>query len=388
MAFRKFRGQQLFDGYTLKEDAVLLTTAEGVIEAVVATEDAGDGILSVDGILTPGFVNCHCHLELSHLKGAVAPHTGLVDFLCNVISKRGFAAAAIEEAMEKAAQEMFANGTVGVGDICNTTDAIALKKLSAMRWHNFIEVLGFADEKAPENWARYNAVLNAYTQALPLPHQNVLAPHAPYSIGRKMFALLNEATAGAVITIHNQESPEEDVLYKTGAGGFLQLFKLFGLSASPLPVTGKSSLQSYLPFFTKGQTILLVHNTFMPEEDIQFANAYARQHALTLFYCFCPNANLYIEDTLPKINQFIANNCQVVLGTDSYSSNWQLSMAKEIQSIHQYYPSLPLSTLLGWATLQGAKALRWDDTLGSFEKGKKPGVVLLSPDLGRSSRLL
>ena len=82
--------------------------------------------------------------------------------------------------------------------------------------------------------------------------------------------------------------------YKTGGGGYLKLFKIFGIDKSPFPVTKKSSLQSYLPHFTKGQTIFLIHNTFMPEEDIVFANQYADQNGLKLVYCLCPNANLYI----------------------------------------------------------------------------------------------
>jgi cytosine/adenosine deaminase-related metal-dependent hydrolase len=76
------------------------------------------------------------------------------------------------------------------------------------------------------------------------------------------------------------------------------------------------------------------------------------------------------------------------LGTDSYSSNWQLSIAREIQAIHQNFPLLPLQTILQWATSNGAKALRWEHALGSFEKGKKPGLTLLSNDLGSSKRIL
>ena len=82
------------------------------------------------------------------------------------------------------------------------------------------------------------------------------------------------------------------------------------------------------------------------------------------------------------------HDCPIVLGTDSYSSNWQLSIVKEIQSIHQYFPAIPLETILQWATINGAKALQWDKELGSFEKGKKAGVVLISNDLNESKRLL
>jgi cytosine/adenosine deaminase-related metal-dependent hydrolase len=82
------------------------------------------------------------------------------------------------------------------------------------------------------------------------------------------------------------------------------------------------------------------------------------------------------------------NDCHLVLGTDSYSSNWQLSIAKEIQAIHKRDPQISLQTVLQWATINGAKALKWDDQLGSFEKEKKPGVSLLNTETWNSKKLI
>jgi len=387
MAFKKLKAKQLFDGYTiLQDDQVLIVRPGGAIEGIVALDEAGDDIEQLDGTL--GLINCHCHLELSHLKNVIPPHTGLVEFLCSVVTKRGFAAELVQQEISTAAQEMYENGIVAVGDICNTVDAIGVKSGSKIRWQSFIEVLSFTDAKALDNMAHYAAILNAHNEVLTAPNRNILAPHAPYSISPKTFELLNKATAGKIISIHNQEHPAEDELYKTGGGDYLQLFKIFGVTSSPFPVTGKSSLQSYLPHFKNGQTIFLVHNTCMPPEDIAFANNYAKENGLTLVYCLCPNANLYIENKLPAVENFIAHDCHIVLGTDSYSSNWQLSIAKEMQTMHQNFPALPLATILQWATSNAAKALQWDDELGSFEKGKKPGVTLLANDLGSSKRIL
>ena len=388
MALRKFKANQLFDGYSLHAGKVLITKPDGTVEGIVEENEAGDGIETLDGILTPGLINAHCHLELSHLKNVIPPHTGLVEFLCSVVTKRGFAAELVQEEIVKAEKEMYDNGIVAVGDICNTADAVPVKSKSNMRWQSFIEVLSFTDARSTENMANYQAVLDVHEEALLLPNRSVLTPHAPYSISPKTFELLNVATTGKIISIHNQEHPAEDELYKTGGGDFLKLFKIFGVESSPFPVTGKSSLQSYLPHFTNGQTIFLIHNTYMPQEDIDFANDYAKKNALKLVYCLCPNANLYIENKLPAAEKFIANDCNIVLGTDSYSSNWQLSIVKEIQTIHQHFPAIPLETILQWATINGAKALQWENELGSFEKGKKPGVTLLANDLNSSKRII
>lgn len=380
MAYKKFQSEQLFTGYELLNgDQILITDEEGRVEDIVPAGNAGDDVQKLPGILSPGLVNCHCHLELSHLKKVIPPGTGLIEFLCSVVTKRNFDPLLIQEEIAKAEEEMYNNGIVAVGDIGNTADTAAVKSKSNIYWQNFVEVLSFTDEKANENIMHYQTVLEALNkiQNQKSRIRTSLVPHAPYSISPKTFQLINDLTKDQIISIHNQEHPAEDELYKTGGGDYLRLFKIFGVNQSPFPITGKSSIRSCLPYFNNGQTILLIHNTYMPEKDILWANSYASENRLQLIYCFCPNANLYIENKLPQIDLYIKNDCQVVLGTDSYSSNWQLSIAKEVEAIHTNYPQIPLSTVLQWATINGAKALRWDDTLGSFEKGKKPGVTLI-----------
>jgi len=397
MAYRKFRADQLFDGYHLHgSDKVLITDDSGKIENIVSISEAGDDIQTFTGILSPGLINCHCHLELSHLKNVIPPHTGLIEFLCSVVTKRDFPREVIDQEIIKAEKEIYDNGIVAVGDIGNTADTADVKSKSKIRWQNFVEVLGFTDEKADENIQHYQQVANQLDhRPWIMDHRTSLVPHAPYSISPKTFKLINELTKNQVISIHNQEHTAEDVLYKTGGGDYLKLFKIFGINESPFPVTGLSSIRSVLPHFNNGQTILLIHNTFMPEEDVVFAKEYANKNELTLIWCLCVNANLYIENKTPPIEMFIKHNCPIVLGTDSYSSNWQLSIAKEIQSIihaTETVPRLravaPLEKILQWATINGAKALRWDDELGSFEKGKKPGVTLIETNFNSSMRII
>lgn len=404
MNYLKFRADKLFDGYRLLDDQhVLITDKDGVVQDIVSIENAGDGIQLFQGIISPGLINCHCHLELSHLKNVIPPHTGLIEFLCSVVTKRGFSSEIIQEEIVKAEKEMYENGIVAVGDIGNTADTGEIKSKSKIRWQNFVEVLGFTDEKAEENIDHYKKVAETLeTQLQTLNPQNYrnkhrtsLVPHAPYSISPKTFELINELTKGQIISIHNQEHPTEDELYKTGGGDYLKLFKIFGMEKSPFPITGKSSIRSVLPYFNNGQAIFLVHNTYMPEEDVKWANEYAAINGLKLVYCLCINANLYIENKVPPIEMLIKNNCHIVLGTDSYSSNWQLSIAKEMEailSLPRFKTVAGLEQVLQFATINGAKALQWDDDpiangLGSFEKGKKPGITLINNDFSASKRL-
>lgn len=390
MAYKKFKADKIFDGYQFHTEKVLITKEDGTIEAIIPADEAGDDIQVFEGILSPGLVNCHCHLELSHLKNVIPPHSGLIEFLCSVVTKRDFSPEIIQQEIIKAEQEMYNNGIVAVGDIGNTADTAEVKSRSQIRWQNFVEVLSFTDEKAEERIKHYQEVLSAMTDSRwPGNHQrSSLVPHAPYTISSKTFKLINQLTGNQIISIHNQEHPAEDELYKTGGGEYLRLFNVFGIEKSPFPVTGKSSIRSVLPYFNNGQTIFLIHNTFMPEEDIVWANEYASANGLKLAYCLCINANLYIENKVPPIDLFMKHNCHIVLGTDSYSSNWQLSIVKEMEAIQKHFPHIPKETIMKWATVNGAKALSWDNELGSFEKGKKPGVVILNNELIESKRVL
>lgn len=396
MAYLKFKADKLFDGICFRnDDSVVITSEDGSFEAIVPVSEAGDDLQVFSGIITPGLVNCHCHLELSHLKNVIPPHTGLIEFLCAVVTKRGFAPEIIQQEIIKAEKEMYDNGIVAVGDIGNTADTASVKCNSNIRWQNFVEVLGFTDEKAEENIIHYKKVAAVFESAFRtshFAHRTSLVPHAPYSISPNTFKLINQLTENQIISIHNQEHPAEDELYKTGGGDYLKFFKIFGLDKSPFPVTGKSSIHSILPYFNNGQTIFLVHNTSTPEEDIVWANEYANTNGLKLVYCICINANLYIENKVPPIDLLIKHNCHIVLGTDSYSSNWQLSIAKEIEAIHQHFPHIPVETILQWATGNGAKALGWGDELGNFgpptlPRGRKKGIVLIQNDFSSALRL-
>ncbi len=382
MNYRKLKADKIFDGYHIYDgNHTLILNEKGTVEELTADPAAQNDAEHYHGLLCPGFINAHCHLELSHLKDVIPPHTGLIPFLMDVVGKRNFPMEEILEKIALAEQEMYQVGIVAVGDIGNTDNTVLTKKSSRIKWNNFVEILGVDDQKATTYLNQYSLVLQSFDSAaneIPANHfKSALVPHAPYTVSPETFRLINKATEGRVISVHNQESPAEDQLYQYGTGDFLRFIRLFGYENSPLPVTGMSALRSWLPHFNLGQRLLLVHNTFIPEEDISFAMEYATEHLSGIHFCLCVNANLYIENRLPPVKKLMNAGASIVLGTDSYSSNFQLSIASEIRSIRENFPTIPLETILQWATLNGAEALDRKNELGSFEKGKTPGVVLL-----------
>jgi aminodeoxyfutalosine deaminase len=389
MTYRKFKADYLFLGDGMASpDSVLIITSEGIVQAVIPESEAGNDAEVYAGVLSPGFVNCHCHLELSHMKGAIPEGTGLVDFLSTVIRQRGAAGNGssqgtgavdaagdrITEAIAAGEQEMLDNGIVAVGDICNTADTVAQKALGRLYYHNFIETMGFIEQGAAVRLAYSLAVFNAFAEAYQLPiESNSIVPHAPYSVSGALFRLIAGFPGNQLLTIHNQESEAENEWLLSGQGDFLRLYQLLGLDVSFFKGTGKRSLESFLPYFYRNQSLILVHNVATGVEDMRAARA----GAANLYFCLCPNANLYISGQLPDVEMLHRQGCRIVIGTDSLASNHQLSILEELKTLQRAFPGLSTPTLLQWATAGGAEALQVKGVLGTFEAGKQPGVVLI-----------
>ena len=173
--------------------------------------------------------------------------------------------------------------------------------------------------------------------------------------------------------MHNQETPDENDFFKTKTGSFLGMYERTKVSLDFFEATGLSSLQSVLPIFKNANTSILVHNSFTSADDI----AAVKKQMPNTFWCLCPNANQYIEQTMPPIELLRTNGANIIVGTDSYASNWSLNILDELKTIQKHNPQIPLEEMLGWATINGARALQMDKQLGSFEAGKKPGVVII-----------
>ncbi len=378
MTYRKFQATQLFTGTEmLGDDHVLITDENGDVEDITRVQDAGDGIQQFDGVLTPGFINCHCHLELSHMKGLIPEQTGLVDFVFKVVTERHLPDEAIAEAIARNEEAMIANGIVAVGDICNNLSTLPQKSKNNLAYYNFIEATGWLPDVADARFERSLGFYKAFetndhggTQAKP---HHSLSPHAPYSVSDKLWALIRPYFKNRTVTIHNQETVFEDELFTHGSGDFVRMYRMMNLDTSFFKPTGKSSLQSYLHNLDTAAQIILVHNTFTSPDDI----AFVKRESSVVNWCICINANLYIEKAVPPIDLLRKQHCAIVLGTDSLASNHSLSILDEMKTIRHHFPSVALSELLQWATINGARALQMEGRLGSFEKGKQPGVVVL-----------
>jgi len=331
-----------------------------------------------NGVLVPGLVNAHCHLELSYLQNSIAPHSRLHGFISQFVAARKQNLEPADfDAIIQADAQMLANGIVLVGDISNTRDSFAAKCSSKIKYHTFVEVLSLNQEAIPiisaEALLIYNELADAFEQ------RASIVPHAPYTMLPALWTFVKEHALknNSVLTIHNQESSAENEIFSAGSGILRQTLQ--GLSHNntyPIYATGKNSLSSIIALLPTDQPVLFVHNTYSTQHDIEEAIQYLG--AKNAFWVLCPQSNLYIEDALPPIALFESFSENILLGTDSLASNNRLSIFDEMKTLLLLFPYLRFSKVLQWATLNGAKALRYQSEFGSLEAGKRPGVNLIS----------
>lgn len=380
---RYISASQIFSGKEfLPANTILVLKENGQVSEITTKEQVDPlNIEHFEGIISPGFINTHCHLELSHLKSLIKQHTGIVDFGLGVMKHRNELPAEIQqEAMLLADNEMKIQGIVAVGDISNTTSSLNTKLQSDLYYHTFVELIALNPERANLVFDTGNDLLNEFEK-----HQlsASLAPHAPYSASLELIKKITESChkKQSPTSIHNQESKAENDFFETKTGNYLKLYETINLSIDYFKATGKSSLQSTIKSFHNKVNTLLVHNTFTHVNDINYA---IQQHQ-HLYWCLCPNANLYIENSLPDINLLSSNNCVLTIGTDSLASNSCLSIIEEINTIFKHQPNIPLELLLCAATYNGAKFLGIENKFGLLEKEKNCGINLITGKLGNYS---
>ncbi|MCC7050237.1 MAG: amidohydrolase family protein [Bacteroidia bacterium] len=363
-------------GNTLTKQVIVLENS-GKIVAIIPIDIISEKsqIEYYSGFICPGFVNVHCHLELSHLAGQIKEATGIDKFIEDIVSIRNTNPETVINAALKADKKMQQNGIVAVGDICNTTHTVNIKQNSSITYYNFIELFTIAPAKAQQAFEA--GLKTKYFFNKTLPHlKTSFTPHAPYSVSKELFNLINQSlTPTDVISIHSQESESENIFLKEVSGAMYQRFISWGTDLSHLKPGENTSLQTYFKNLKQDNQKLLIHNTFIKQADLD----YLSQAEQPIFIGLCPNANLYIEQTLPPVELLMQYSFPICIGTDSLASNHQLSVYNELQTIKKKFPKIEWSELIKWGTYNGAKALRLDDKFGKLSPNLSPGIINVNP---------
>ncbi len=351
-------------------------TDDGTIISIGELDREIESTEFYNGILIPGFTNAHCHIELSHLKDKFMRGTGMSGFINQINSLRE--SAPRERRVELIGSEMerlYSEGVSAMGDISNSNESFETKAHSPLYTRTFLEVFGSEPNDAE---AVMDGVRRLHSEALAWGLDAAPTPHSPYTMSPKLLELsCREALKEGFLSYHNQESSEEEELLISGCGALAENYKGRGLHTPP--VTGRPAIFHFLDALQKShkppfeENILLIHNTVTTEESIEAALGMLKN----CFWVLCPLSNLFIHEMLPPINLLRKKGARIALGTDSLSSNSILSMVEEIKCIEKNFPELSLNEILSWVCMGGAEALGQEQRLGSFEKGKNPGVVLI-----------
>ena len=360
--------EPLVNGFVEFED-------DGTIVRTGVCADLSAEAVFYDGAVCPGFVNAHCHIELSSMKGLFRKGTGMAGFIDQINELRD--SKSREEKVRdltEAMDSLWNQGVVAMADISNGSDSFGVKARHPMYTRTFLEVFGTEPEDCDavmEGVRRLKAVADGFgIDAAP-------TPHACYTMSPELLTAVSvEGLKSGFLSFHSEETEEEEEMLKTGSGKMWENRVHAGMSVPP--VTGKSSLLYFIdrlleahpaPF---GEHILLVHECCLDQDGIDAVNT-VMEHP---FIAVCPLSNLFIHNTLPPIPLMRRNGLKVCVGTDSLSSNDDLVIVDELYCLQRNFPEVPLGELLTWACRNGAEFLRKPE-FGTLEPGKRPGLVLI-----------
>jgi 5-methylthioadenosine/S-adenosylhomocysteine deaminase len=326
------------------------------------------------GILLPGLVNAHTHLELGWMFSRLSSFRGFTGWLGQIIKEKraGVAAAGIVRSAEEGIRASILSGVTTVGEISSYggIDKQILKG-SGLRTVLFREVLDSNEDKTDFSSLEKGTLF-----------EERLFAHSPYSCSPGVLkkALRYYRKNGVPLGIHLAESADE-VRFVRGEENNIEK-KIFPLiRKTPFKRPRAETPVSYLmnAGLLHGVKITLVHM-------VQVSGGEARRlRDMDAAVVLCPRSNFFLQVGAPPVKEYAEFN-RIGIGTDGLSSNYNLDFFEEMRFLH-----LLMSASQGRraafvtvyaATLGGAKSLYIEDKTGSIEAGKEADLIFLGSGAG------
>ena len=306
------------------------------LESFGSNLDSTPQVEFYSGILCHGFVNAHCHSELSYLLGAIPEGEGYAAFAASMAQVRGqFSVEERAEALQRADEMMWNEGINIVADIVNDSSSFATKLNSPIKYHSFAEVFGLKQSNIEQ------------CKALTTNPNTTLTPHSIYSVQSNDFTEVCH-NAIAPLSIHFKESEAEQLLFE-GKGSLHEWYTAVGFKCDFLH--HGSPAQRIVGSIPADKSVILVHNCYITQQDIDLI---MNHFTAPVYWVLCPRSNRYISGSVPAAVELLRKNgLNICIGTDSLASNHSLSILEELKC----FADVPLEELLGWAVYNGADAL-------------------------------
>ena len=344
--------------------------------ASAAVEDFGNAAI------LPGFVNCHSHLEITSMRGALddVEH----DFRSWLLKlneiRSGLSTDDIEAAAVLGATEGAHAGITCFGDIGRYGQA----GLSALKSVGLRGVLFQETEFSPDNATAKEDFEKLREKFSTLREQGTdlveigLSPHSPYTVSRDLFGSIAEFAIAENIklTIHAAESSDEDALLLRGDGFFTDFYRRMKLNwevpgCSPIEFLSRAGALAAKP--------LLAHCVTVTDSDIELIAGSGSSIA------HCPKSNAKFGHGYAPFEKFLDAGIPVGLGSDSVASNNVCDLLEESRFAAFAARNrdgrdrfITAREVLEAATLGGAKALGLDQKIGTLEAGKEADIAIVS----------
>jgi cytosine/adenosine deaminase-related metal-dependent hydrolase len=376
------------DGPTVRDAAVLVSGKGEVLDVgdagTLLPRHAGASVVRVHGVVFPGLVNAHTHLELSAMRGRVPGGRGFVAWVDAFVGLRTEVEPDDERwGVDRAVADLDAFATAAVGDVSNRLAAVHPLARAGIGGSVFHEVFGAREEMlrsavADLPRARAEAVGDWPTGDLAY----AVAPHTLYTTHPAVVRDLARAARAASdaghgpTSLHLAEHAAERSALETASGPMVDWLHARTRGASdgfPWPRTGPVAFADSLGAL--GPHVLAVHVTDVTAEEA--ATLVARHAAVVL----CPRSNLFIELRLPPLVALRAAGVEAALGTDSLASNASLDVLAEARALQDRFPQVTARELLQMATWHGARALGRPE-MGRIARGSRPGLAAVDGELG------
>ena len=373
----------LGEGAVVERGAVAVDSSGAVLAAgprsAVAVAYAGLPEERVRGVIVPGLVNAHTHVELSALRGRTTAGRGFVAWVDGMLAARTEVDEAEEvEGIVRGVAELVASGTVAVGEVTNTLAAVSTLRRANLAGYVFHEIFGLHEGTA---LARLDA-MGHHAAALAFSDEDALrwspSPHTLHTTHPNVVtAIATKARARrGRFSVHLAEHAGERAALERGTGpmvAWLEARTQTPREAFRWHAAGPVAVADTLGLLASDA--LLVHLTDARPEELELV---ARRGAHVVL---CPRSNLFIETRLPPLLEMRRSGIAPALGTDSLASCPTLDVLAEAKALHERFAEVPAHEFLAMATINGARALDVHGALGSFEPGKTPGVLLLEGDI-------
>lgn len=368
---RKISANYIFplNGPPIKNGVIVLNDKDIIVEIYENSDlKESEKLEFYNGVIVPGFVNAHSHLELAAFKNKLPEKSKFPAFLENIVKeKRRIEEKELYKDANLADKYMYSRGISAVADISNSILTGEIKSKSRIDYTSFVELYSTKNISDDEVLEKGKKIKDEFRNKYNLKAN--LSPHSFYSLSNSLFKRICEKSD--MISVHNQESNKENEFSISGKGEIASFISRTNPKIKNEKITAKTSLQSMMDYLP-GKS-LLVHNLYTSEKDIKIAI----ESGKIFYWVLCPNSNMFIENKLPDIELLNKYNLKIALGTDSLASNKKLCILEEIKTILNNLPAISFEKALKWATINGAKALNVEKKLGSLEKGKSPGLVLI-----------